>query len=791
MATKSWDAFKDYIASIDTFDYREYQVTIAKQASQRNTLVILPTAMGKTVIALQVAINRLNRYPWGKIVVLAPTRPLVHQHMRSFAKFLDCDGRGKPFFTCQELNGKTSRDKRIELFKKANLIFATPQTLQNDLASRFYDLSGTVLVVLDECHKTGERYAYNEIATRYMQHCPDPIMLGLTASPGRKEEQVLDLCQRLHMERVTMRTPEDADVAPYMHPIEMAVRDCDLPLEYEEVEFSLREVLHDRLEQIRARGFLKEKPVEHINKMDLIQLGRVLWSIIAREISPGDVLDDETGTGASNTPPPESDRVGFFFWLVNVQAQAMKILHVIELLTTQGVPSAHAFVQKMRDRVEHSKSKAGSNYRLLQETAFKKAEIFLKKALDRGETHPKALLMLEILEELVDPATGEMEGSVIVFTQFRDTVNFLLPVIEALNGSKTGQARPFRPVRFVGQSSKSAKDPGLKQQDQEKTLDDFREGKHNVLVATRIAEEGLDIPSVNHIIFYEPVPSEIRYIQRRGRTGRHEKGFVTILLARGTLDEIFYKVALSRLDHMERIADGLKDQPLQDILRVAMGEPAPAEVAAGKVLDQYEQQLAQQATQRQPSLHPQLHAQQPTRKALDLETGEISGAMATAERQVEEFFAGRYVDLSKMQDPAMQACMEIATRNPASASEWHDMLKRQAGNGNGKRSTETSDKKPMRRSIKRERKIPASDSGVKIFNKITKWVYDQVKGMGIESATKGKIEMPFAELKDLAKMEEILPEDFEYSVKSGVKNKYWELVKTTEGAFKIRMNATF
>ncbi len=773
MATKNWDAFKDFVSSLDTIDYREYQVSIAKEASQRNTLVILPTAMGKTVIALQVTINRLMRYPWGKVVVLAPTRPLVHQHVRSFTKFLDVAGRGKEFFACQELNGKVSRERRTEMFKKANLIFATPQTLQNDLASHFYDLSGCVLMVLDECHKTGERYAYNEIAARYLQHCPDPIILGLTASPGRKQEQVLDLCQRLHMERVTMRTPDDPDVAPYMHPIEMEVRDCDLPLEYDEVELSLRELLHERLEQIRARGFLREKPIDQVNKMDLIQLGRVLWSIIARETTPGDVFDANADDGKEmekHASPPEHDRAGFFFWLVNVQAQAMKILHLIELITTQGIPTAYEFIRKMRERVEQTRSKAGSSYRLLHEFIFQKVEIFLKKGVDSGETHPKTHLMLEMLEELVDPATGQMAGSVIVFTQFRDTVSFLMRSIESLNGGKQGDSRPFRPVRFVGQATKSSRDTGLKQQDQEKTLDDFRAGKYNILVATRIAEEGLDIPSVRSIIFYEPVPSEIRYIQRRGRTGRHEKGYVTILMARGTLDEVFYKVALCRLDHMEHIADGLKDQQLEDIIRVPIGQPSPADVAMDEVLAKYEKELASTPA--------------PARRELDLDTGEVTGELQEASRQLDEFNAWRYVDISNVQDPAAQACLQIATRNPASASEWHDMLRRLTGK-------EKSEEKPMRRSIKRERKIPSSESGVKIFNKITKWVYDQVKGMGTINAATGRIEMAFTELKDMAKMEEILPEDFEYGVKGGVKNKYWELVKDAAGAFKLSMKADF
>nr|MDO8109582.1 helicase-related protein [Candidatus Sigynarchaeota archaeon] len=763
MASKSWDAFKEYISSIDTFEHREYQQTIAKQASQRNTLVILPTAMGKTIIAVQVAINRLMQYPWGKIVVLAPTRPLVHQHVSSFSNFLDCNGRGRPFIACQELNGKVSKEKRTSLFIESNMIFATPQTLQNDLGSKFYDLSGCVLLVLDECHKTGERYAYNEIANLYLKQCSDPIILGLTASPGRKEEQILDLCSRLHMERITIRTPSDPDVAPYMHPIEMQVQQCDLPLEYADLELSLRDLLHEKLEQIRARGFLKDKHIDQVNKMDMIQLGRVLWSIIARELAPGDEAGNE---GGSQIATEKSDRTGFFFWLVNVQAQCMKLLHMIELITTQSAYTAYQFVKKMRERVEQSKSKAGSNYRLLQETAFKKTEIFLHKCIEQKKIHPKAQLLLETLDDMLDDSTGQMTGSIIVFTQYRDTVTFLFDAIEALNRGETGPGRPFRPVRFVGQATKSSADTGLKQQDQQKALEEFRAGTHNILVATRIAEEGLDIPSVSRIIFYEPVPSEIRYIQRRGRTGRHDKGFVTILLTRGTLDEIFYKVSLGRLDSMERIVDGLKDQPLQDIIRAPLGEQTQDQISTKAILAKYEQYLVSNAL----------------KEPLDLQATADDDDIEEPGAQVEKYNARRYVDLLDAKDPAYQACIEIATRNPNTASEWHELLKKMTGR---------TSKSSSNHRIKRERKIPSSESGVKIFNKTTKWVYDQVKSMGTENESTGKIEITFAELKEMAKMEEILPEDFEYSVKNGIKNKYWEMQKDTNGTFKIAMKPDF
>jgi ERCC4-related helicase len=54
----------------------------------------------------------------------------------------------------------------------------------------------------------------------------------------------------------------------------------------------------------------------------------------------------------------------------------------------------------------------------------------------------------------------------------------------------------------------------MSQEEQSAVLESFRNGEFDVLVATSIAEEGLDIPEVDLVVFYEPIPSEIRYIQR-------------------------------------------------------------------------------------------------------------------------------------------------------------------------------------------------------------------------------------------------------------------------------------
>ena len=99
--------------------------------------------------------------------------------------------------------------------------------------------------------------------------------------------------------------------------------------------------------------------------------------------------------------------------------------------------------------------------------------------------------------------------------------------------------------RFVGQATKDA-EQGLSQKKQIDALRRFRSGEFRVLVATSVGEEGLDVPSTDLVIFYEAVPSEIRSIQRKGRTGRSGAGKIIVFVTKGTSDETFRYVSQSR-----------------------------------------------------------------------------------------------------------------------------------------------------------------------------------------------------------------------------------------------------
>jgi Fanconi anemia group M protein len=200
----------------------------------------------------------------------------------------------------------------------------------------------------------------------------------------------------------------------------------------------------------------------------------------------------------------------------------MKIQHGLELLETQGIVALHNYLTKLQRDGYSAKTKAVKN--LIADLNFRSALIKTQKMLEQGFRHPKLIELQKLVEK---EASNNKEIKIIIFNQYRDNAK---NIVEELN-NLTGVSAKL----FVGQQKKA--DSGLSQKQQKQMLDQFKNNEFNTLVATSVGEEGLDIPKVDLVIFYEPIPSAIRHIQRRGRTGRQEKGRVIILMTKNTRDE--------------------------------------------------------------------------------------------------------------------------------------------------------------------------------------------------------------------------------------------------------------
>jgi Fanconi anemia group M protein len=185
---------------------------------------------------------------------------------------------------------------------------------------------------------------------------------------------------------------------------------------------------------------------------------------------------------------------------------------------------------------------------------FKSANYITELLSEKKENHPKIEKLKELLfKEILDVGlTGftqkKIEKKAIIFTQYRDSAKRIHEVLSQIKGLK--------PKIFVGQAKKS--DTGLSQKEQKQIIEDFKEGRFNLLISTSVGEEGLDIPAVDLVVFYEPVPSAIRHIQRRGRTGRQEKGKVFVLLAKNTRDEAYRWSSFHKEKGMKNILGDIK-----------------------------------------------------------------------------------------------------------------------------------------------------------------------------------------------------------------------------------------
>jgi len=487
------DFITHWLIKPNAIEQRLYQLNLAAAALKQSTLVVLPTGLGKTIVALIVIANRLHKMS-GKVIILSPTKPLVEQHASFLKKFMTLPPDEIVVFT-----GSIPPAKRIALWKGARVVVSTPQVIENDLLSHRIDLSDVIHITFDEAHRSVGNYAYVYIAEKYQSQAEDPLVLGITASPGASSEKIEEVCRNLSTSNVQVRTDDDPDVKPYVHYRELEWRHINVPLEIKGLKDSMQRVLDDRVEQLAKLDFIDPNR-NYLNKRELLDLQSRLQS------------------GLRSGP---DQRV---FKAISLVAEILKVSHAIEITETQG-PEALA---KYFERLEHeacSKSGSKASRRLVEDVHMRQAMYALKE-LDI--THPK----LEAVNDIVSAQLlNNPDSRVIIFTNYRDMSELVTRNLKGVDN--------VRPVRFVGQASKY-KDTGLTQKQQVEILDKFRSGEYNALVATSVAEEGLDIPATDLVLFYEPVPSEIRSIQRKGRTGRSHAGKVVVLVAKGTKDEAYY-----------------------------------------------------------------------------------------------------------------------------------------------------------------------------------------------------------------------------------------------------------
>lgn len=490
------------------------QVLAADVLKNGNTMIVAPTALGKTIIAILVAADRLQKVKGSKILILAPSKPLTIQHEENFKHFLNVP--------CTSITGAVKTDEREKRWRESQVICATPQTVESDLLNERYSLDDVSLVVFDECHHAVGSYSYVYLASRYVKECQNHLILGLTASPGHDKNKIKEVCENLFIQDITIKTEEDPDVKPYFNPINIDWIKVEMGPRLEKIRDLVNKALKVRLKGLKDLGIINTVSV---NKRDILKAR----SKVQRKI------------GQSVNPPKEC------FQAISILSAVINLQHALGLLESQGVAPFNDYVGRLRKKT----TRAAKN--ILLDPNFSKAVYLAKEAEEYGLEHPKMKKLIELLKlelgmdgqtrlkSLRDDGEDKDSPKIIVFTQFRDTLDMIHERCE-----KEG----IKSVRFYGQGTSDGK-KGLTQKEQKNIIKSFKTGNYDVLISTSVAEEGIDIPAVDLVILYEPVPSEIRMIQRRGRTGRKSSGRMKVLITKKTIDEGYYWTSVRRESRMK------------------------------------------------------------------------------------------------------------------------------------------------------------------------------------------------------------------------------------------------
>ena len=500
----------------DAIESRLYQQILAGDVLKKgNTMVVAPTALGKTIVAILVAADRLNKVKNSKVLVLAPSKPLAIQHEESFKEFIT--------LPCTSITGAVKTDERVKRWEESRIISATPQTVESDLLNGRYDLSNVSLIVFDECHHGVGSYSYVYLASRYVQESNFNLILGLTASPGSDKFKIKEVCENLYIQNIVVKTEDDADVKPYFNPVEIDWVKVKMSSELAKIKECIDKALKVRLKALKNMGVIKTVSV---GKVDILKARGRVQGEIARSANPDKDL----------------------FQAVSILTAVINVQHAQELIETQGVQTFNKYVSRLRKK----QTKASKS--LMMDDNFGRAVKLAKQAEKHGWEHPKLREITKILKkELGDngqtklttsrfeDSTDESASKIIVFTQYRDTLEMIHQKLE-----KEG----IKSVKFFGQATKDG-EKGLTQKQQKAIIKSFRMGEYDVLLSTSVAEEGIDIPAVDLVVLYEPVPSEVRMIQRRGRTGRKRTGRVKVLITEGTRDEAYYWSSIRKEDSMK------------------------------------------------------------------------------------------------------------------------------------------------------------------------------------------------------------------------------------------------
>ncbi|NHJ05632.1 MAG: DEAD/DEAH box helicase [Candidatus Heimdallarchaeota archaeon] len=529
----------------ESIEARLYQQTIFASSLKSNTLVVLPTGLGKTIILALLTARRMEQFPQSFILILAPTKPLVEQHLKTFRNVINVIED-----EIVMLSGDILPEKRRKLWKQGQIIIATPQVVENDLLAGRLNLQNCSLLGVDEAHRAVGDYAYVYVAKQYLKTSSRPLIFAITASPGSDQSKIQHVCDNLSIKNIETRMESSHDVKQYVQKTDVEWVHVELPKKFQRIKTLLDKSLSFKLKELKRLGWIDSSSV-NVNRRDLLKLPPLITKQFDQTENPTEL-----------------------YAALGLVGSSIRLTHALELLETQGITSLIKYFEKMHKEGKSSKG-TRTLLSLLSEDALVVSFDIAKQLQNEGIEHPK---IPELEKYVGDSIKTSPDSKILVFTQYRNSAKLLADILNKISN--------IRASRFVGQTSKSG-DKGFSQKEQLEIMQQFRDGELNCLVATSVGEEGLDVSECDLVVFYDCVPSAIRNIQRRGRTGRKREGRVIVLITKGTRDEGYFwasrhkerqmKQNLRELEKYNKKSIDLQQRTMEDFFAAASDQDANIE----------------------------------------------------------------------------------------------------------------------------------------------------------------------------------------------------------------------
>ncbi len=494
---------------LKNIEYRHYQHKIFQQSKDQNTLIVLPTGLGKTIIIgylLAYHLEQLMQNPKDeKLVVVTPTKPLVQQLVSTFREILELIPE-----EVQAVDGRISPSKRPQIYNEATIITGTPHTIARDLLASRLSAEKIRFIAIDEAHRATGNYPSAQLITLLP---PSTHIVGLTATPGNTQEQVLQIVKTLRAKKVVYYDESDPEVKKHASVHRPRPIFVDLPDPYKKSLKLLDQYIQfllDELDTVLDLKLTKEKR-RYLTRKTALEIHHHVIKMMHDDLS---IASASVYTG-----------------------NLIRALHLKDIIESQGFPQAKKMIITWEKKQDSKAKREFFENSLVQQVL---------SLIDQHEdlAHPKLTRLLELL---FNWRAKNPQSKIIVFSNYRATVSFLSEVLEE---------KGFPVAKFTGHGKSASDKRSLSQKEQLEIVERFKHGDIDILVSTSVGEEGLDVGNCDLVIFYDSVPSMIRAIQRRGR-GRKKFSQIIHLITKNTRDAGLY-YSMKRKE--QKMRDFLKDE---------------------------------------------------------------------------------------------------------------------------------------------------------------------------------------------------------------------------------------